>query len=462
VSMTSKVYTTSDGLSNNTVYSVLRDRHGNIWASTNNGLSRLNPLTGIIKSFGIAEGLDIVEFNSGASFIDDDGRFFFGGMGGAVGFYPDSIYIRQKDLADSKIMLTRLTVSGQVRIFNKTLNRSDTITLEKGEDNFHLTMAVTDFAVSDKTIYRYRLSGYDEAWNVTEHFNRNINYENLKPGKYRLSVQATDRDGEWTIHKDLLVIIKPFIYQTLYFKLLSTGFIIFILLGMAILYIRQLKQKALQIQDELRLQSLRGQMNPHFIFNSLNSINYFISNNDKISANRYISDFARLIRSILSNMGSDYVSFEGEMNSIKDYLEIEHLRFGDKFDYKLDYSSIEDPDMLEVFPGLIQPFIENAIWHGVRALERRKGQIRISISGSDNQKMKFVIEDDGIGRKKSAELRKNSENHESRGIAIVTERLHIISKLRNINYCLEVSDMFPEREYTGTRIVIDIPVRLIR
>ncbi|MGD0583604.1 MAG: histidine kinase [Bacteroidales bacterium] len=462
ISGKSILYTTSDGLSNNTVYSILRDKKGNIWASTDNGISRLNPKTGTIKNFGSAEGLDIIEFNSGASFIDDDGRFYFGGMGGAVSFLPDSIDLQQADSSVRRIILTRLTVSGKPKVLNNILNNSDTITLEKGEDNFHLALATSDFAASEKTIYRYRLIGHDREWIVTDHYNRNINYDNLKPGTYRLDIEATSREGEWTIHKTAFIRLIPYFYQTYIFKFVLAGLIVLIISAMVVLYIRQLNQKARQIQDELRLRALRGQMNPHFIFNSLNSINYFISNNDKISANRYIADFARLIRSILSNMGNDYVPLTGEMSSMKDYLEIEHLRFGDKFDYVLEYPDIDISEMIAVFPGLIQPFVENAIWHGVRALDHRKGLIRITLSLIDDQKIRCTIDDDGIGRKMSEELRKNNENHHSKGIAIVRERLQIISKLRGVNYILEISDLYPGRKQTGTRIEIDIPCKVVQ
>jgi LytS/YehU family sensor histidine kinase len=161
-------------------------------------------------------------------------------------------------------------------------------------------------------------------------------------------------------------------------------------------------------------------------------------------------------------MGNDYVAFEGEMNSVKDYLEIEHLRFSDKFDYTIDYSEIENPEIIEVFPGLIQPFIENAIWHGVRALEKGKGLIRIRMTGTDNHKVTCIIDDDGIGRKRSGEMRSGYENHDSKGIAIVKERLQIISILRNTNYCLEISDLYHDKAETGTKVEIDIPCRVLQ
>jgi LytS/YehU family sensor histidine kinase len=227
---------------------------------------------------------------------------------------------------------------------------------------------------------------------------------------------------------------------------------------MIIIYIKQLKQKADQKQNALRLQSLQGQMNPHFIFNSLNSINYFISKNDALSANRYIADFARLIRSILYNFNSDFISLERETESLEEYLKIEHLRFGDKFNYKVNMNQEIVPGQFKVSPGLVQPFVENAIWHGVRGLERRKGNVAVTYS-IENDKLTCTVEDDGIGRKKAESLKSSIDQKVSKGISIVTERLNIINKLQKSNYQIIISDLYPEIEETGTRVVIDIPVK---
>jgi len=455
------VYTTRDGLSNNTVYSVLKDRKGNIWVSTNEGISRLNPLTGVIKKFGPSEGLDIIEFNSGASFADDNGRLFFGGMGGAVSFDPDIINSAESDASDARVILSGLTVSGKQKILNRPIYKMDTVILDIGENNFHISMATTDFASSEKTDYRYRLSGHDDAWIITDHLDRNVNYVNLRPGEYSLEIEATDSNGEWSASKNLVIIIKPFFYQTKIFIILVSLLLFGIFHLIISLYLRNFRNKNRLINDELKLQALRGQMNPHFIFNSLNSINYFISNNDKISANRYIADFSRLIRTILSNMGNDYVPFSVEIDSVRDYLEIEHLRFGDKFDYVVDTSDVSENENFNVFPGLIQPFIENAIWHGVRALDSRKGFISIRLKKTGKGMLTCIIEDDGIGCVASRQIRNNSNGHKSRGIEIVIERLQIISKMRGIFYSLEISDLNTDRRETGTRVRVDLPIKCV-
>jgi len=200
-------------------------------------------------------------------------------------------------------------------------------------------------------------------------------------------------------------------------------------------------------------------MNPHFIFNSLNSINYFISNNDKISANRYIADFSRLIRAFLNNLSYDYVPLEKELESLEDYLKLEHLRFKNKFDYVLLAGKIMDKENIEVFPGMVQPFIENAIWHGVRSLENRKGFIRIEFVPVNESKIQCIIEDDGIGRKQAKLFQNKMPGKKSLGIGIVTERLRIVSKIMNTDYRLSISDAKLNVTDTGTLVIIELPVK---
>jgi ligand-binding sensor domain-containing protein len=453
-------FTTSSGLSNNTTYCLLKDKSGFVWVSTNNGISRINSKTGVIRNFDQTDGLLISEFNSGASYVTGDDEFIFGGMGGLVRFYPDSLPKTTENFK-CRILLTDFSVSGEKKVPLKALNDSDTITLLKGETNFQLSFSSTDFLNSDKTLFRYKLNNANTDWIETNSHIRSVNYSNLKPGRYLFEIQATNINSEWTADKKIVFNITPYFYQTLLFRISVPLFIVFVLAGIIIVYIRQLKQKEKLKQDALKLQSLRGQMNPHFIFNSLNSINYFISNNDKLSANRYIADFSRLIRSILSNLGSDYIPFRNELDSIIDYLNIEHLRFGDKFDFELSIDKSNEKSDFEIFPGLVQPFIENAIWHGVRALDSRKGFIKVTFLPVESDRIRCSVEDDGIGWETSLKRKTDYENHNPRGINIVNERLQLISKLKGVNYHLEISDLYFDRKDKGTRVEIDIPVKSI-
>lgn len=451
-------YTTSNGLTNNMTYSLLKDKTGNIWVSTNTGISRINPKTGQIRGFGLNEGLTINEFNSGASYKDKNGEFFMGGMGGLVSFFPDSVNNELIGMVDQKILINEIRVSGETKHYRRTLAGPDTVILNKGEKNIGVFFSSSDFLNSEKTLYRYKLSKVDENWIITDSRNRNINYANLKPGWHNLLVQATDRGGSWNAEKEVRILVKPRYHETLLFRIAVPVMFLLLIVSWIYFYIRQLNQKAAQKQDALRLQSLQGQMNPHFIFNSLNSINYFISKNDVLSANRYIADFSKLIRSILYNFNSDFISLEKEIESIEDYLKIEHLRFGDKFNYRISMNSDIPFGQLKVSPGLVQPFVENAIWHGVRGLNDRKGNIVLTYSW-DNENLRCTVEDDGIGRKKSEDLKSKIDRKVSRGILIVTERLNIINKLQKSNYQVIISDLYPENHETGTKVLIGIPVK---
>jgi hypothetical protein len=453
-----EVFTTADGLGNNTLLNILKDKNGNLWISTNKGISYYNPRTKKFRNFGKTDGLLIEEFMSDASYLAPDGEMFFGGVGGMVSFYPDSIEKYQMGEIAGNLIVTELKVSGIPRFFDKPIYESEKVTLNKGDDNFQLSFSCLDFKNSEKIKYRYRLSGKNNSWTETEHRLRYINYANLVPGDYKLEIEATNSFGDWNGATSLLVLIPPFYYQTIWFKILIFMALTSAILLFVIIYNRQINLKAKQKQDELRLESLRSQMNPHFVFNALNSVNYFISNNDKVSANSYIADFSRLIRTTLNNLSHDFIPLDQEIESISDYLRLEHLRFSDKFNYELKIE-LSEINRISVFPGLVQPFIENAIWHGVRGLEDRKGLIMVTFKPVNSDIIRCIVEDDGIGRKQ-AEIYKNIlPGKKSRGIGIVEERLRIISGIKKTTYQVTIDDIHPGQLETGTRVFIDLPIQ---
>lgn len=453
-----EIFTSADGLSNNTTYSILKDKKGKLWISTNKGISRFNPSTKHFKNYGKAEGLMIEEFNSDAFYLANDGEMFFGGVGGMVSFYPDSLENNPAEGNNpGRLLITEFNVSGEPRYFKKPVYESDTVTLNNGDNNFQLTFACINFTHADKIYYRHRLSGNNMGWIENDYRHRTINYANLLPGNYKLEIESSNSSGEWVAAVSLLVKIPQFYYQTLWFKWIVALFILLVISAIIVVYNRQMTLAAQQKQDVLKLESLRGQMNPHFIFNSLNSINYFISNNDKVSANHYIADFSRLIRAFLNNLSSDYISFEKELETLDDYLKLEHLRFGDKFDYVLLANKIKDHENTKIFPGMVQPFIENAIWHGIRGLENRKGFIKIEFIPINSKKIRCTIEDDGIGRKQAQQFSNKLPGKESRGIGIVLERLRIINTILRIDYDVVIEDLHPGAKEPGTLVMIDLP-----
>jgi two-component system, LytTR family, sensor kinase len=207
----------------------------------------------------------------------------------------------------------------------------------------------------------------------------------------------------------------------------------------------------------LALRSLRSQMNPHFIYNSLNSVNNYISKSDEKSANKFLSDFSRLMRAVMDNSKHDFVPLASELQILDVYLKLEHSRFSDNFDFLFTVDPELETEQFMIPPMLIQPFIENAIWHGLR-YRNDKGLLTVNLSREKNS-VKVTIEDNGIGRRKSEELKtKNQKEHTSTGLKNIDTRIAIINQLYNAKIGLQIIDI-EQHNTTGTRIILTIPAR---
>lgn len=204
----------------------------------------------------------------------------------------------------------------------------------------------------------------------------------------------------------------------------------------------------------LALKSLRGQMNPHFIFNALNSVNQFISQNDERSANKYLSEFSKLMRLVLENSQEDFITLQKEEEIISLYVKLEHYRFRDKFDYTVLIDETLNKEAIQLPPMLIQPYIENAVWHGLR-YKQDKGTLKLEFV-RNNGNMQVSITDNGIGRAKSAQLKtENQKKHNSTGLKNIQERLQILNTVYKTNYTVHIEDLANDG---GTRVIISIPV----
>jgi tetratricopeptide (TPR) repeat protein len=217
-----------------------------------------------------------------------------------------------------------------------------------------------------------------------------------------------------------------------------------------------------QQATELEMQALRAQMNPHFIFNSLNSINMFILENNKLQASEYLSKFSKLVRLILQNSQVALISLESELEALQLYLELESLRFENKFEYKIAVNDEVDTTVMKVPPLIIQPYAENAIWHGLMHLsDRQKGKGHLIIELYSEEEILYCkITDDGVGRKKATEMKsKSSSIHKSMGIKITESRIAMMQKMNGTNKLVEIKDLVhPDGSAAGTEVIIKIPV----
>lgn len=230
---------------------------------------------------------------------------------------------------------------------------------------------------------------------------------------------------------------------------------LFLLVVLAYLMYKYIKQQKLA-NNLLALKSLRSQMNPHFIFNALNSVNSFIATNDERTANKYLSDFSKLMRAVLENSEEDFIPLEKEIQLIELYTKLEHFRFKDKFDYKISVEETIDIEAYKIPPMLLQPYIENAVWHGLRYKED-KGILDIKITKKRKDEIEITIADNGIGRKKSKALKtENQKKHNSKGLGNIKKRVTILNEMYKDKVDISIEDNQLNAEDIGTKVIVTL------
>lgn len=324
------------------------------------------------------------------------------------------------------------------------------------ENSIGISFAGLSYSSERNITYQYKIEEIDTAWNTTG--TNQVQFSSLSPGKYTFSIRAKGLDGLWHDEvKSLHFHIVPPYWQTTWFMLLMLGGIVLIIVVLAIGYVRynRNRDRIARKLVELEGQALRAQMNPHFIFNSLNAVHDFIADNDKRSAHLYLSRFAKLIRRILDHSRRALVTFEEEVDTLVLYIQLEQMRFEGKFDYEMVIDNKLEMDTLKVPPMVIQPYVENAIRHGLMNRTDGKGLLSIRIFTEHNE-LVCVIEDNGVGRKASAEVNlKHGTEHKSYAMKITNERLTQLNTLGKDKGRVKVSDLLDENgKGLGTRVTV--------
>jgi LytS/YehU family sensor histidine kinase len=283
-----------------------------------------------------------------------------------------------------------------------------------------------------------------------------LNFSGLPNGSYRLRVRGGDKLGNITPSTDTLdIIVEPFFWQTAWFKLLCIAATIVIISFIVARRIQNIRKEAALKQKivESEMMALRAQMNPHFIFNCLNSIDNLIQDDQKEKATVYLAKFARLIRAILENSKKETIPCWKDAEALQLYLEMEMLRLDDKFSYSLDVDEKIMQGNYKVPPMILQPFVENAIHHGLLNKLDADKQLHITarvINGS----IKYTVEDNGVGRTRAAEYKKiNRPGHQSMGMQITTERINYFNESERS--AIRITDLYDEDGTpAGTRVEI--------
>ena len=446
---------TNKGLCGDNVYRVFADG-SSVWVATNMGINKLtvtnsNPLEYTICKYTTTDGIasneinDILVANGKVWAATNKGLSVFNEGDKVVSNIKTPLYITGIMINDSSVLL------------------NDLYELNYSQNNIKINFIGLGYKNAGKLEYRYRMSGLDTVWTYTQ--NREIQFTTLPPNTYRFELAVKNSNEDWNSTEVNFNIKAPF-WQKWWFKAL----IIFVVLVLVFLFFRY-RIRLIQKREEkstaldrtflnLKLKALRAQMNPHFTFNVMNSIQHFILNKDDEAAHRYLSKFSKLMRSILNNSEHNTISIADELKALELYLELEAMRFEKRFEYSIIIDRSINTSTIQVPSMLIQPYVENAIKHGILPL-KETGKIKIEIS-KDSSVLKCVIEDNGIGRKKAGENKRDNEHH-SMGTAITKERLSVINEINNSNLSERIIDLTDENgNAIGTRVEIYIPVNQIQ
>ncbi len=258
------------------------------------------------------------------------------------------------------------------------------------------------------------------------------------------------------------ILIKSAIEEQKRHNLLLTGFIISsTLVALFFIFYQRLRIKNLNQTLSIKLEALRAQMNPHFISNSINAIESLVNQNRNEEASEYLIDFSRLSRLVLNHSKHPLITLKEEINSLKYFLSLERLRLGEDLEYVISIDNILNPNIIIVPPMILQPFVENAIWHGIKNKEEPKqGFLKIEINRKNKSTIEYIIEDNGVGRIKAKDIRQQSIiNQESWGTTITRQRIEMITKIKDSS--LEIIDLYDTNNNPkGTRVIVLLPIKL--
>lgn len=311
--------------------------------------------------------------------------------------------------------------------------------------------------------YKYRLEGVDKNTIYTDH--TFAQYTTLPPGNYFFTVSAMNRQGIWSESPATISFtIHPPYWRTWWFislEIILASCLVAIAFFFRVARIKKREKEKAEISRQManaELQALRAQMNPHFIFNTLSSIQHFITTQETEGALKYLSKFARLMRKIMDNSKKPSIPVNDELEALNLYLELESLRFKNKFSYCIEVDEEIDVNDAVIPAMLIQPYVENSILHGLNNLaENKKGRLSVKLTKQDEMII-CTVEDNGIGREKSAEInRERKKNHISQGMAITKNRLEIHNAMHHSNLNVNITDLKAGTEALGTRVEIFIP-----
>ena len=459
-------FNSKNGLESDFIGKIVGDSSA-VWVASNSGIYKIaDYLTHPrILHLGAEDGLT-TSFWLQYIGMSRTGNIYVGGIKGLSVFRQDAHFYPE---ISQKTHIINITVNNKAVNWGKSDSGFSFFGIPVGhafsykDNSISFYYTGINFGNAPKVKYEYFLENYQGPVQTTT--SDNVTFFNLPPGTYNFKVRSTTQPffSNEKYATFSFEIVAPF-WQTSIFKLFvfsAFALLVFLNIRWRFAVLQDRKRSEILIIKELnenKLQAFQARMNPHFIFNSLNSIQSFVLNNDKVYALKYLSKFAKLLRQILDNSLRPKVNLELEIEMLRSYIEMEQLRFDNGFDYKIVLAGNIMPTELNIPAMIVQPFVENAILHGLMHKEE-KGLLEISFS-VDGQQLVCVVQDNGIGRAKSSEINaRKFTKHQSQGTSIAINRLKLLNDPNaKIVNGVEFVDLMDNGSPAGVKVIIKMPI----
>ncbi len=428
-----------EGLLSNNVSSIEVDAQGNFWTFSTEGISKIMGVNYSVANYRHPKLAKIQEIACGY-----DGMVY---VAAAEGLYRFNGNMLKPDKASGKLLINKLEVMGKTYPFASTFN------LPPGQSDIQISFSFIDLYSGQQPAFEYRFEK-DGEWKSLGERNT-ISFSRLSPGSYSLTIREKHENNPTQWQTLSWTIDKPF-WQTYGFitaGLLITGLLVYFFTQRRIRAIRE-KAALQQKIAETEMAALQAQMNPHFIFNSINCIDAMVQEGDKYNATTYLNKFAKLLRNVLEGSRNATVSLTSDIETLRLYMELECMRMDENFDWEIDLPDEVAAADIRVPSLIIQPYVENAILHGLRHLTGKKGNLKVKV-GLNGDVLSYLITDNGVGRAFAKTIQKTQ--HTSFGLDITRERIEHFNL--NNRGTVTITDLKNEKgEPTGTEAQVLLPL----
>ncbi|MEZ5045440.1 MAG: histidine kinase [Chitinophagaceae bacterium] len=423
---------------------IVFDKNGLIWLGTSSGLIAIDKNEKIVYSLDKKSGLS--NYYIRCLYMDFTSNILWAGTDDGL----NKIYLDM--IANSKVACD--IHFNLLETADTTIHNPQNIIVSSGIRNFRIHFSAATFTNNKGVLYRWYLDDTKASFSSPE---SEINLYNLGYGKHKLFVQAKPENGQWGKYQIFEFTIQTPFWATKWFYF----FISLLLVGLGFLFYKSRiklihnkekeKWRVLNQISDLKQRALAASLNPHFIFNSLNSIQYYVNANEVEKANEYFSGFATLMRKSLEASSNSFITLQDEVDKLSYYLKLEQMRIGQQMTYSIFIDPSLDIAQTRIPNMIIQPFVENSIWHGIVHNPNSTGKVEVRVFKNDQEQLLIEIIDNGIGIEESKKYKKS--NHISRGVSAVEERIKLLQ--RNNDLCIQIKNLIIGNQVQGgTKVTI--------